>query len=271
MYSKKLFDELKKVEFPNSEFDSNKIKNYLKQINQNYKYRCEIEYIIKSTVHIRTNDLNKRLREMTINYLLDENSIIPDYVFLPKKIGSEQYFFSQIYDLFPSIVIPDNIITNYKLSEELLEKNELNILIVDDAIFSGTNTIDKIAHLYYDNKINKINFIIIIPLQLEQINQEYINTRFTLKSKSIINIIQVPGFLIPPYIHYQNDLLGNESLIMSTCYFDHKVPNNYGSWPQIYLDGELYIKKSTPFGSLFIDGSEPTKTPILDIFGKYIN
>jgi len=55
---------------------------------------------------------------------------------------------------------------------------------------------------------------------------------------------------------------------MSTCYFDHKVPNNYGSWPQIYLDGQLYIKKLQPFGSLFIDGSEPSKKPILDVFNK---
>jgi hypothetical protein len=109
-----------------------------------------------------------------------------------------------------------------------------------------------------------------IPVQLQEINQEYINHTFSLPNKlfSEINIIQVYGYSIPPYIHLYNNLLGNEQLIISTCYFDHKVPNNYGSWPQIYLNGELYIKKSQPFGSLFIDGNEPTKKPILDVFNK---
>jgi hypothetical protein len=267
MYSTELFDELKSIKFQNIELDINKINDYLHQVNQDHK--CLIKYILDNTIHIKTDTINNTLREMTINYLKSDNKIIPDYVFLPKKIGSEQYFFSQIYDLFPSISIPNNIISDYKFPEELSSIKNVDILIVDDASFSGINTIEKIDKLVFLNKKIKFNFIIIIPYQLKQINQDYLNKVISPNQISRINIIQVPGFIIPPYIELNNTKLENDELKISTCFFDHKVPNNHGSWPQIYLQGKLYTKGKKDYGSLFINDHNPTKKPILDVFTKF--
>jgi len=265
MYSIELFNELKTVIFPDIKLDKNN--NYLYQVNKDYK--DQIKYILDNTILIKTQTINNILREMTINYLKFDNKIIPDYVFLPKKIGSEQYFFSQIYDLFPSISIPKNIISDYKLSKKLLSNKKLDILIVDDASFSGINTIEKIDKLLFLNKKIKFNFIIIIPYQLKQINQDYLNKIIPPNQLGRVNIIQVPGFLTPPHVELDNTILENNQLKISTCFFDHKVPNNHGSWPQIYLEGKLYIKGKKDYGSLFINDNIPTKKPILDVFTKF--
>jgi len=51
----------------------------------------------------------------------------------------------------------------------------------------------------------------------------------------------IQGYINPLTIELDNyNNFGNEKLIMSTCYFDHKVSKQFGSWPQIYLDGNLF-------------------------------
>jgi len=185
----------------------------------------------------------------------------PQYVFLPEKIGSEQYFFSQVYDLFPEISIPSNIINEFGSLNHL---KEINILIVDDASFSGNNTLAKLDDLTYLNKKTRFNFIILIGLQLVPIDIVIKQQEFQQSQASRMNVINIPEFLSPSSIQLDNYDLGNETTMVATCYFDHKVPNEFGSWPQIYLEGCLY--NNTCFGNLFVGDQLPTKQPILDIF-----
>jgi len=167
MYSYELFDKLSQVKFVSCELDLNKIKQYLNQVNSSYKIKPYVELILKQTQRIPTDIVCKKLRSMTQTYLADLNNPRPQYVFLPKKIGSEQYFYSQVYDLFPVISIPTNIINE---SSELDHLEQINVLIVDDASFSGNNTLSKIDDLTYLNKRTKFNFIILIGCQLEPID-----------------------------------------------------------------------------------------------------
>lgn len=82
--------------------------------------------------------------------------------------------------------------------------------------------------------------------------------------------INVQGYIKPPTIELDNyNNLGNENLIMSTCYFDHKVPNEFGSWPQIYLDGNLFDRNKTKYIGLFVEDKIPTKQPILNVFEQF--
>lgn len=264
VYSVELFDKLKQISFKPCELDSNKIKSYLDQVNSSHKIKPYIKLILSQTVRIPTLTVCENLRKMTIDYLSDPSNIRPNYVYLPKKIGSEQYFFSQIYDLFPEISIPKNIITGYKL-DPLIYTDQINLLIVDDGSFSGNNTIGKIDEISYANKKIIINYIVIIPYQLVPIDTILYNTRFSPEQASRISLINVQGFIKPPHVSIDHYILGNELAIISTCFFDHKVPNEFGSWPQIYLEGHLY-NRNTPFGNLFVESQIPTKQPILDIF-----
>jgi hypothetical protein len=266
MYSNELFSILSQVKFVPCELDPNKIEKYLNQVNSSYKIKPYVELVLSKSQRIPTDMLCRHLRSMALEYLSDPSSLIPQYVFLPKKIGSEQYFFSQVYDLFPEIFIPENIIRH---ETKLNHLNEINVLIVDDASFSGNNTLAKIDDLTYNNKKTKFNFIILIPYQLEPFDIVVQNQIFPIDQASRINIINVSGYIKPPTIELDNYFLENESNVISTCYFDHKVPNNFGSWPQIYLEGYLFDKNKTNFGNLFFNDQIPTKQPILNVFDKF--
>jgi len=267
MYSYDLFLQLSIVNFLPCELDSNKITEYLNQVNSSYKIKPYVEQIIKQTKRIPTDSLCARIRLMAQEYLSNSNNLIPQYVYLPEKIGSEQYFFSQVYDLFPEILIPSNIINNLSSLDHL---EEINVLIVDDASFSGNNTLAKLDNLTYNNKKTKFNFIILIGCQVEPFDLFMQKQNFPLYQKLRMNVINVPGYIKPPTIEldgFNYNKLGNESDIISTCYFDHKVPNNFGSWPQIYLDGCLFNPKNKQnFGNLFVEDQIPTKQPILHVF-----
>ena len=254
MYSIKLFEKLKNVTFSSCELDSNKIKTYLDQINQIDEIKLNIRQILDQTEHISTQDVCARIKNMTKEYLSNLDNPRPNYVYLPKKIGSEQYFFSQIYDLIPEIDLSNDlsIISSEKKLDKTKYPSEINLLIVDDASFSGNNTVGKIDDLSYDNKNIKINYIIIIPYQLKPIDKILSTIGLPPKQMERINIINVGGYATPPSIKLNNYTLGNEISNVSTCFFDHKVPNEFGSWPQIYLEGHLFNKTSATFGNLFL-------------------
>ncbi len=264
MYSYELFEKLSKVKFLPCELDSNKITEYLNQVNQSYCTKPYIELILKQTQRIPTDLLCGHIRLMAQEYLSNPLNPKPQYIFLPEKIGSEQYFFSQVYDLFPEISIPHNIIND---STPLNNLEEINVLIVDDASFSGNNTLSKLDNLTYDNKKTKFNFIILIGCQLEPFDYLVRKQKFHISQASRMNVINIPGFITPPTIELDYKIFKNESQTVSTCFFDHKVPNNFGSWPQIYLNGELFDPKNKKsFGNLFVGDQIPTKQPILDVF-----
>lgn len=257
MYSSELFNKLSQVKFKPCELDKVKIDQYLDQV----KSKQYIEQILSLTQRIPTETLCQQLRQMVKLYLSNSSNIKPNYVFLPVKIGSEQYFFSQVYDLFPEITI-ENIINETTVLESA---EEINVLIVDDASFSGTNTLSKIDELSYCNTKTKFNFIIAIPCQITPLDIAIRKLNLPPEQSDRLTIINIPGYITPPTIKLDNYDLGNESLRVSTCFFDHKVPNEFGSWPQIYLKGDLF-KNGEKFGSLFVDNQNPTKEPILQVF-----
>lgn len=267
MYSYELFANLSQVNFLPCELDSNKIIKYLNQVHKSDYTKPYVELVLKQTQRIPTNILCSNLRLMAQTYLSNPSNPRPTHVCLPEKIGSEQYFFSQVYDLFPEISIPSNIINEFSLLDNI---EEINVLIVDDASFSGNNTLTKVDNLTYLNKKTKFNFIILIGCQLESIDIVIQETRLQPAQVSRMNVINIPGYFNPPYVQldsFDYNNLKNESKIMSTCFFDHKVPNNFGSWPQIYLDGYLFDPKNKQnFGNLFVGDQIPTKQPILDVF-----
>lgn len=264
MYSSKLLSKLKEIKFESCELDSNKVKLYLDQINPSYEIKPLVKQILSQTVRIPTIQVCEQLKQMVQEYLLNPSNPIPNYVHMPNKIGSEQYFFSQIYELFPHINLSTNIIIGDYLPKEI--PHEINLLIVDDASFSGNNTIGKIDYLSYANKKTKINYIVAIPYQLEPIDQVLKNTKLPSDQMKRISLINIPGHAQPPYIRMDSYKLGNESDILSTCFFDHKVPNEFGSFPQIYLEGKSWLKNTPNFGNLFVGSKLPTKQPILDLF-----
>ncbi len=267
MYSHELISKLSQVKFSPCELDSNKIIEYLNQVNQSNYIKNYVQQILNQTQRIPTDILVNNLRSMAKEYLSNPSNPRPQYVCLPEKIGSEQYFFSQVYDLFPEISIPSNIISELRPLDNF---DEINVLIVDDATFSGNNTLAKIDNLTYDNKKTKFNFIILIGCQVEPFDLVVKKQRFPASQALRMNVINIPGFISPPIIEldgFDYKHLGNESVIMSTCFFDHKVPNNFGSWPQIYLQGCLFDPKNKKsFGNLFVGDQIPTKQPILDVF-----
>lgn len=262
MYSYELFDKLSKVKFLPCELDSNKIKEYLNQLNQ-VSQSSQVERVLTQSQRIPTDLLCEQLRSMAQTYLANPSNPRPQYVYLPEKIGSEQYFFSQVYDLFPEISIPENIIND---SSRLSHLEEMNILIVDDASFSGNNTLAKLDNLTYDNKKIKFNFIILIGYQLEPIDYLVKFQGFGASQASRMNVINIQGYIKPPTIKLNDYSLGNECEAVSTCWFDHKVANKFGSWPQIYLQGSLFDKNKSAFGNLFVGDQIPTKQPILEVF-----
>ena len=165
-------------------------------------------------------------------------------------------------------IVYDKILFNEEISYKTNDyfKNINNVLICDDAIYSGHNIcsiIDDFLYYDYDRKYYRgnINFDIIVPYYTIHGLQEImrftqsinVNNKLNLVSNELLiclgDIFDLP---IDNKIIDYFCIEGNPSL----CYFDHKIANKFGSIPSIFTK---------------IIKNQPSRKIIEDIINKYDN
>ena len=244
-------------------FDPIKVQEYLSLMNE--PDSSFIQELLSKTTYIRYEEFKQALFQ---SFDLFRKSIGQEgfYLMLPSdKIGSEHWITAL---LWPSL-------RTMNLAQVIDEKSPIilngitNILFIDDAIYSGQNTINKINAITFNGAvINKeINFMEIGKYLKFHVVTPFITTYGTnvilnvCKERNtqciIYGIYQLPTLPnlmnINKYYSGNNKSLLSErfnifSIDMPAVYFDHKVAGPVSTFVNIYINGRL--PNGTSFGSL---------------------
>lgn len=177
----------------------------------------------------------------------------PFYIYVPvHKLGSEMVLLVHLWSRLRQMNVKGFVGAPRSALQCTVEGKE-EVLIIDDAVYTGINTISKIDELSYESRgkhspENPIIFHLVIPyasvsgkIPLETFtgDQQYVvvHSYYT----QVFPIVQCPD----EDVQMAFDLQTPELL---PIYFDHKVANNFATFPMIYLEG--YIPGGPKMGPL---------------------
>lgn len=173
------------------------------------------------------------------------------------KFGSEHWFIGLLWDQIRTM----NLLGILNENSELKLTEPTNIVIIDDAIYTGNNVLSMIDEFSYflsekqgrpqKDICSNIKLHMVIPFinysGLESINhflKEFGIIGYTYSNNIIdglSDLIDVSDNMV--------DRFGIDIPEMSAIYFDHKVAGSMSTFSMIYLDGLVPGKER--FGSLF--------------------
>jgi len=228
------------------ELDSDKVSRYLSTIPEEYVEAAI--FVINNTKYVSYDEFRDNLQR---SFELFQNSINdqPFYLVYPMqgKIGSENWLTHLLYpqirqmNLIGFLNNKDNKDNKDNILADI--PSESNILLIDDAIYSGCNmagTIDGMS--YPDARKKNFTFHLVVPYTtkdgrktIEGVNSQRFNVVFY-SVVEMVNTDKLSGN--NPSVARFNDDLGSEDSPIA-IYFDHKVANEFGSYPQLYLHGAI--------------------------------
>lgn len=226
-------------------------------------YRNFAKEVIDNTLYVNFYELKENLMKSFIKFKEEINDRAFSIFFSSKKIGSENWLLHILWPLLRTLNV-EGFVTD---DEFLLRKEgrlPKEILIIDDCSYSGIHVCGIVDELPYfasgygedDNLTGPrtviSKFHVLIPYMTEF-------------SKSQIKSCEDTSEVVFHNIHELttlqeksddiNEKFGIE-LIGCPIYFDHKVANNFGTFPMIYKDGLYFVNgEKRYFGSLL---KEPT-------------
>lgn len=235
-------------------FDLNKVQNYLNRIDNEIEKNF-VKTVIDNTTYVTFDELVKNTRECFKRFLRESSCKF--YIALPNyKIGSEHILLSRMIDLIPSTRFLG--IINQE-SYEIYKNDMVNIVMIDDCMFSGNNVTGFIDNLTFNAEqtlntsqkelLGKTNYYLVVPYQSKHNSIDHF--------KGIRCVVKIYHQIIKPIseYYYCGQLELNDLLQKFECecdnypfYTDIKVSNNFGSFPSIYLEGKIPNKGN--FGSI---------------------
>jgi hypothetical protein len=234
------------------------IKDFIKKYSLNDKMIKIMYDLIENVRYFTTLEIVYKFRKSFIQFLNDYNKNENYYLLVPtSKYGSEHWLLSQILDLIPN---------NIKLisKDTQLISDVKNIVIIDDAIYSGNNVTGTIDEFLYEIEIFDNLEINIITALCTYSGERSINENIKhMTDKNVItnfynqNKIKV---LSEIFTHYTNDdwntynelmflildennneeqkkyildsMMENYGIPVHDCttiYLKHKIPNEFGT------------------------------------------
>jgi hypothetical protein len=221
----------------------------LKQIDDPQE-RTFARVIIENTRYISFQEMKNKLMHVVNQLNLRQFNVLFDTT---SKIGSEHWLTLLVWD-----VIRDRCVKVINDFEDI--DNDLPIILIDDCIYSGNHTSDLLDGLVYNsarelNKELKNQFVIIVPYSSIHgpkdiranaegfggnigaiLVGEYIKSFMSIEPITTCMKKDPDGCF-----EYMNETFGVEGLALP-LYFDHKIANEFGSFPQFYT----HILKKLP-------------------------
>lgn len=263
-------------------FDPIKVQEYLSLLIE--PDRSFIQELLDHTKYIKYEEFKQTLLQ-SFNSFKQEINQKEFYLMLPSsKIGSEHWITAILWPLLRTM----NLIQIIDEKSPIILNNTINILFIDDAIYSGQNTIFKIDAIIYNAAlINKtinymdvgkyLKFHIVTPFNTVNGTDSVFNTCKQRNTECVIyEIYYLPT--LPDLIDIKKYYpLNPESTLskrfdlfsinMPALYFDHKVAGPASTFVRIYLNGRLPDGKS--FGSLL--KVNPSREKIEELAKLYNN
>jgi hypothetical protein len=243
-------------------FDPEKTNRYLSLLQP--QDRQFVGKLLTNTKYIRFSDFKKSLEAA---FELFRSSFInkPFYLMMPtNKIGSEHWITALLWSKIREMNLVDIVSLDYDFP--LSSDQKYDILILDDAIYSGHHLIGTIDEMTYAlaEKTGKsqaevgshFQFHLVVPYT----NPDGVSGIRSFGKDLNINIALYPNQEIlglnryfDPSAYFVDERefsekFGSDSYTYPAVYFDYKVAGYGSSFPGIYLEGR--VPGGTPVGSI---------------------
>lgn len=272
-------------------FDNIKVDKYLSLLNEPDK--SFVRDLINNTTYINYLQFKNAL---TRSFRLFMNNIGEDgfYLILPSdKIGSEHWLTTLLWPQLRNLNIIKIIEQDDTSIFENFANQTYNILIIDDAYYTATNTFVKIDNISYplSEKLGKsreeigkyFKFHILIPFISTEGTNFIVDECKLLDAQYIIyGIYYLPALKellnIEKYYPENSEIILRDRFHISlkldlpisnmpAVYFDHKVAAPESTFSSIYLEGTL--PNNMEFGSLF--KLNPSREKIMELENLFIS
>ncbi|MEM3857963.1 MAG: hypothetical protein QW478_01010 [Candidatus Micrarchaeaceae archaeon] len=234
-------------------FDEGKIKDYLDKINNN-EHKEIINALIKNTVYVKFSTFKQELLN-AFNQFTHQIGNNPFYIMLPEKISSSHWFVALLWNRIKQLNLQGFLNIQSKIT------TPINILIIDDCIYSGTEIAGMIDEFTTNNVYNDYNFHIVAPYYSEAGKASIESMKKSEIEKMVENLPEKfkPKFIngvsndikyytihkVPTLVDITKNLdidtytvFGFQSNILPLIIFDHKVANSSSTYRSFYLDGK---------------------------------
>ena len=252
MNIRNVLDEISKLDITHHYNTTHKIcpeyvENFLSRYNEPDKTYCR--YIIENTKYVTYNEFTEKLfgiidilieryKQFNIFFVIGHNN----------KIGSEHWLVALIWHKIKDYVA--HIITSFDINSKI--ENDYPVVHIDDAIYSGCNMTMHFDNIIYYGLVGEKNkFIIATPYvshaglcTLYSLNEEMIDrvellTPFEdvrIRSDWEIDYIREyrEKYDITEDYRYKHFQLETDCNV--PIYFDHKIANEFASFPFIYYN-----------------------------------
>lgn len=181
-----------------------------------------IEQVESKTVYVDWERFIKLL-EHSFTDFVREIGDQPFYIYLPtNKFGSEYVLVAWLWQDIKKL----NFQGFVSLNDNSMLKDDANVLIIDDAIYSGHNLMGSIDELMYTTRL-KFNFYIVVACSsLENLGQvEFPDVKIRLFNSLLVPRIPTEG---TSYEQYMDELV--------PMYFDHKIAGKASTFTDVYTE-----------------------------------
>ena len=222
------------------------------------------EKVLNSTIYVPGNVLLEELNR-SFDSFADKIGNDSFYIFVPKeKFSSEHIFTIHLWNK----IIRKNFIKFINVDSDV--KDGTNVIIIDDCIYTGNNTLNTIDQMTYNNKNKTINFHLIIPYvsYWGKIAITGFKNRLQFPVLNFYDKIRIINFFAIPENEIYEGMIDKFRLQYHhqvAIYFDHKVANEFSTFDSIYLRGIIPGQKD--YGLLI---NYPPDTDLKNrIYNKY--
>jgi hypothetical protein len=210
-----------------------RVQEYLSQLEgEDYRFASTV---LDRTIYVPFNLLIEKLKQMTEKFL-EQIQSEPFYIILnDSKFASMALMLIKIFPLF----VKRNFL--FATSESKLPPNS-NVLIIDDATYTGTNLEGMIDTINYNNL--NVNIHVVIPYMAKFMYEAlpklypvfFYEPYLMLYMKEYLVENNLPLFSNEVYTRFEafDKLEFHDQLPL---YFDHTVASRDSSYPTIYLEG----------------------------------
>lgn len=243
--------------------DRHRAEQYISNMTEQEKEL--ITAILRDTTYITLNEFLEKIPELDskLSDILTRDQKF-FYIHVPEKQGSEQWILSMI-PLTRSNPYFKGVFTtlpsDYKTSR---------LVFIDDVVYSGNNILGYIDHLIVDlpddydynydfyHRGPDIDILIGIIYSTAHgiiMIEQALKQQFRIGSVSIVNIGTLPSY---DFSKFDSSLLDSFVIERSSIptIFEHKMPNEHGSFPQIYVRGFI-PSKMMDFGPIITNIPKP--------------
>ena len=201
-----------------------------------------IRKIIENTEYITDDEFQRPMVNSIQKFInaIDERKF---YIILDSvKIGSEHWILHRFWIYLQPI--RDNILgfIDSAKPETFIHKelNDKNLVVFDDAAYSGNNTLAKIDMVNYhwkqhNKKLLSVNYHIVIAYMTQFSIDAITNFDPNIKVFVYNSKIMIPFEELHPLTEEFKRKHKIEAIPVP-LYFDHKIANQFGSFPQFYTD-----------------------------------